>query len=623
MPAMRSRWTSLFVLIHLAAFNVAATAQTLDRQRCFGPRPATVTVSAIDDRIGGCTAIIGAGRETPENLFKAFISRGFAYLSRGKFSTATEDYDHAIQDYDHAIRLNPNYANSFNNRGLAYLAKNQFERAIQDFDEAIRLDPEFAFAFYNRGSAERAKGDSARGDADITKALQLDPSVAPSWATAMSSWFTVALQHYADHPVLALLGLAALLYALFKLLGLSVLYNGYLIGRFVKRSNFRRWVERTFRSPFASKAAIADRAQGLDTEHLFWGLKLSDHTAKSRNLIVAELHRRGVSDVQISNWMPQAAQITSISCAAVPSSTAKCRRIERQRRKCFSVYRLLAFPLFILIVMSTCTTTSDQMLWVEPFGREPGHAPLIPGAEDIAVVLVYLMILVSSVAVFTERQRSLRLLLLRPFGRPKLTRALRKVVINQLGPIATTYTLSDRDYRPGFFLMIFDRSTDLWRTAVGALYRPSRLLMNVRNERTFLNLARVLPHVIGPSFKTFVVGDQALRIKATNDWWQLVIDMLMHSVDLIVMDISDIGWGSSWEILQLSRRGLERNCIFICQEGYDQRGLNALRQLDSDFDPERFYIYTAEGRFKNISAFDSKMDALCDRALRQRQKRKS
>src|SRR5262249_52243220 len=149
--------------------------------------------------------------------------------------------------------------------------------------------------------------------------------------------------------------------------------------------------------------------------------------------------------------------------------------------------------------------------------------------------------------------------------------------------------------------------------------RPSRLLMSVRNERTFLNLARVLPRVIGPSFKTFLVGDQALRIKATDDWWQLVVDMLMHSVDLIIMDVSDIGQGSTWEILQLSRRGLEHNCMFICQEGYDHRGLNPLRQLDPDFDRERFYIYAADGRFKNRSGFDAEMNTLLDQALQRRQ----
>ncbi len=421
---------------------------------------------------------------------------------------------------------------------------------------------------------------------------------------------TSLLQHFHDQSVSqSLLELAAFLYALFRLFGsLGVLYDWYFINQFLNRSNFHRWVERPFSSPFVSENAIANHVHALDTEHLFWGLKLSDHTAKAKNSIAAELLRRGVSDLQISNWMPRAPQITSVSYAAVPSSTARYRRLGRQRRRFFIVYRLLAFPLFLFAILSSVTIDGS---------------PAFPEATSAGEVLIYLMIIVSSVAVFTERQRSLRVLLLRPFGKPKISPTLRRVVVNYLGPIAATYTLSDKDYAPGRFLAMAEGATDLWRTATGALYRPSRLLMNVRNERTFLNLARVLPRVIGPSFKTFVVGDQALRINATNDWWQLVIDMLMHSVDLIVMDISSIGPGSGWEILRLSRRGLEENCMFICQEGYDQRGLDALCELDPDFDPERFHIYTAEGRFKNISAFDSTMDTLLDRALQQRQKASS
>ena len=62
-------------------------------------------------------------------------------------------YDRAIQDYDQAIRLNPNWAEAFNNRGRAYSDKGQHDRAIQDLDQAIRLNPNFAEAFYNRGHA--------------------------------------------------------------------------------------------------------------------------------------------------------------------------------------------------------------------------------------------------------------------------------------------------------------------------------------------------------------------------------------------------------------------------------------------------------------------------------------
>ncbi len=47
----------------------------------------------------------------------------------------------AIQDFDEAIRLNPNHAKAFQNRGNAYKAKGDSERAMEDYNTAVRLNP--------------------------------------------------------------------------------------------------------------------------------------------------------------------------------------------------------------------------------------------------------------------------------------------------------------------------------------------------------------------------------------------------------------------------------------------------------------------------------------------------
>ena len=59
----------------------------------------------------------------------------------------------AIEDYTEAIRLDPELAVAYSNRGLAYDELGQMERAVADFDEAIRLDPQLALAYHNRGNA--------------------------------------------------------------------------------------------------------------------------------------------------------------------------------------------------------------------------------------------------------------------------------------------------------------------------------------------------------------------------------------------------------------------------------------------------------------------------------------
>ena len=59
----------------------------------------------------------------------------------------------AIQDPKSAIRLDPQLALAYNNRGDAYRDLGRYQKAIQDYNEAIRLDPQLALAYNNRGDA--------------------------------------------------------------------------------------------------------------------------------------------------------------------------------------------------------------------------------------------------------------------------------------------------------------------------------------------------------------------------------------------------------------------------------------------------------------------------------------
>jgi len=66
--------------------------------------------------------------------------------------------------------LNPNFAEAYNNRGLAYAELNKYEQAIEDYGKAIELNPAFAEAYGNRGIAYseiRRYEESAR---DLKKA---------------------------------------------------------------------------------------------------------------------------------------------------------------------------------------------------------------------------------------------------------------------------------------------------------------------------------------------------------------------------------------------------------------------------------------------------------------------
>src|SRR4051812_59470 len=78
--------------------------------------------------------------------------------SHAPIVSAELNVDRGLADYNETIRLNPNDASAYFNRGKFWDAKGDFDRAIADYSEAIRLDPKYAAAYNNRGLAWNDKG---------------------------------------------------------------------------------------------------------------------------------------------------------------------------------------------------------------------------------------------------------------------------------------------------------------------------------------------------------------------------------------------------------------------------------------------------------------------------------
>jgi tetratricopeptide (TPR) repeat protein len=121
----------------------------------------------IDDQLRFYTEAI---RLEPDYAL-AFYDRGVARDEKG-------DLEGALQDYGEAIRLKPGYADALNNRGTARYAKGDLKGALQDYNEAIRLRPDFAEAFANRGDVRRDKGDLEGALQDCNEAVRLKPDYA-------------------------------------------------------------------------------------------------------------------------------------------------------------------------------------------------------------------------------------------------------------------------------------------------------------------------------------------------------------------------------------------------------------------------------------------------------------
>lgn len=79
----------------------------------------------------------------------------------------------AIEQYDAALKLNPNFADAWNNRGNALGVSGRPAEAIASFDKGIALNPNAANVYCNRGLARNGNGDRAGACADWKKAQQL------------------------------------------------------------------------------------------------------------------------------------------------------------------------------------------------------------------------------------------------------------------------------------------------------------------------------------------------------------------------------------------------------------------------------------------------------------------
>lgn len=69
------------------------------------------------------------------------------------------DWGEKMRCYTEALRLNPAYADAYNNRGNARSSKSDFAGALEDYTEAIRLNPNYAEAYTNRGILCADTGD--------------------------------------------------------------------------------------------------------------------------------------------------------------------------------------------------------------------------------------------------------------------------------------------------------------------------------------------------------------------------------------------------------------------------------------------------------------------------------
>lgn len=91
------------------------------------------------------------------NFAEPYNNRGWAKYNLGR-------YDDAILDFSKSIELKYSFIKPHVNRGNAYLKLQNYKEAEQDFDNAIKLNPDYKNAYRYKGDLYKAQNKMKEAD---------------------------------------------------------------------------------------------------------------------------------------------------------------------------------------------------------------------------------------------------------------------------------------------------------------------------------------------------------------------------------------------------------------------------------------------------------------------------
>lgn len=103
-----------------------------------------------------------------------------SYLNRGNIFGIRGEHERALQDYNRALQLEPNYFDAYLNRAITYSILGQFDRALQDFNQAENIQQSPSL-YLNRAYCRLSSGDPSGSVADYSRALEYNPGNASAY----------------------------------------------------------------------------------------------------------------------------------------------------------------------------------------------------------------------------------------------------------------------------------------------------------------------------------------------------------------------------------------------------------------------------------------------------------
>ncbi|MFN7921477.1 MAG: tetratricopeptide repeat protein [Bryobacteraceae bacterium] len=158
-----------------AAIQIRKTVEVI----ALTPRPSPPTRGPLAI-LGSLKTVLGAAigtvLRTPDASISSSPATPTTYYDAGVRCLAEGKYEEGIAALNQAIRMDPNFAYAFYNRGIGYYFLDNQTSAIADFNRALELGFSTSLLFRNRANAYTNTGETEKALADYERAIDLEPT---------------------------------------------------------------------------------------------------------------------------------------------------------------------------------------------------------------------------------------------------------------------------------------------------------------------------------------------------------------------------------------------------------------------------------------------------------------
>ena len=84
-----------------------------------------------------------------ENYIKKFPKSFVLFNILGAVCAAQDELEIAINHHKKSVEINPDYAEGYNNLGIAFQKLGLFEEAVKNYKKTLKLKPDFSLAYNN------------------------------------------------------------------------------------------------------------------------------------------------------------------------------------------------------------------------------------------------------------------------------------------------------------------------------------------------------------------------------------------------------------------------------------------------------------------------------------------